>query len=257
MNRNHYEIKLHEGHRYITFPVLTDMGIKNCFTTSDILSGNSDEAKLMSDYEETFRFMDSSQDVRFFTSQVHSDGIKVISSSEEGAPFYAGRFFEDTDGLITGLRNTVLVTRFADCTPVVIIDPEKKVIANLHSGWRGTSKKIFLKAADIMCNQFGSLPQDLTVIIGPCIGYDDFEIQSDVLDIFRGSFGDINGFYRQKDQLHYLLDMQGIIERSLVSYGIKESNIYTADISTFSSELMHSYRRNPKSSGRMIMAVSL
>lgn len=64
--------------------------------------------------------------------------------------------------------------------------------------------------------------------------------------------------YRQKDQLHYLLDMQGIIERSLVSYGIKESNIYTVEhLNPAGSELMHSYRRNPKSSGRMIMAVSL
>lgn len=241
----------------MTFPVLTYMGIKNCFTTSDILSGDSYESALKRDYDEAFQFIDSSEDLHFFTSQIHSDGIKIITSAEEGTPFYAGRFFEDTDGLITNLRNTVLVTRFADCTPVVIVDPVKKVMANLHSGWRGTSKKIFIKAADIMCHEFGSLPQDLAVIIGPCIGYDDFEIQSDVLDIFRGSFGDIEGFYRKKDQLHYLLDMQGIMKRSLISYGIKESNIYTADISTFSSELMHSYRRNPESSGRMIMAVSL
>lgn len=241
----------------MTFPVLTDMGIKNCFTTSDILNGDSDESELKRDYDEAFQFMKGSEDLHFFTSQIHSDGIKIISSDEDALCFYAGRFFEDTDGLITDLRNTVLVTRFADCTPVVIVDPVKKVIANLHSGWRGTSKKIFIKATDIMCNKFGSLPQDLAVIIGPCIGYEDFEIQGDVLDIFRVSFGDIEGFYRKKDQLHYLLDMQGIIERSLISYGIKESNIYTADISTFSSELMHSYRRNPKSSGRMIMAVSL
>ena len=254
-NTNHYKIESHADHRYITFPVLTDLGIKHCFTTSDILKKSDDPYILKKAYFEAFDFIDGCEHPHIFTSQVHSDNIEVISSCLDGETFHSGQFYEDTDGLITNLKNTVLVTKFADCTPVVIVDPVNKVIANLHSGWRGTSKKIFLKALQIMSEKYCCIPENLIAIIGPCIGYEDFEIQKDVLDIFTDSFGNIDDYYTKKDPLHYLLDMQGVIKRSLVSDGLKESNIYSTDISTFSSELMHSYRRAGANAGRMIMAI--
>jgi len=158
---------------------------------------------------------------------------------------------------MTQLSSIALSTKFADCTPVIIYDPVQKVISNLHSGWKGTSKKISEKAVQMMSTIYGSKSKDLIAVIGPCIGYKDFEVQKDVIDIFSDSFSNIETFYSKKDQIHYLLDMQGIIERSLVSNGIKSSNIYSADISTFSSDFMHSFRRDGLKSGRMTMITVL
>jgi len=254
-NKKHYQMESYANHRYITFPVLTKLGIKHCFTTSDILKKPDDPVLLEKDYCEAFDFIAGSEYPHIFTSQVHSDNIEVVSSYLGGESFHSGIFYEDTDGLITNLKNTVLVAKFADCTPIVLVDPVNKVIANLHSGWRGTSKKIFLKALAIMSEKYQCIPENIIAIIGPCIGYQDFEVQKDVLDIFTGNFGNIDEYCAKKDPLHFLLDMQGVIERSLVSNGLKQSNIYSADISTFSSELMHSYRRDGINSGRMIMAI--
>lgn len=257
-NRNHYKIEYFSNHRYITFPILNHYGIKHCFTTGDILSFESDtEEKIKKDYDEIFNYLDCPVKDLFFTSQVHSDSIEAILAPNSGTAFYLGNFFENCDGLMTQLSGVALSTKFADCTPVVIYDPVKKVISNLHSGWKGTSKKISEKAVQMMSTIYGSKVEDLIAVIGPCIGYKDFEVQKDVIDIFSDSFSNIDKFYSKKDQIHYLLDMQGIIEGSLVSSGIKSSNIYSADISTFSSNFMHSFRRDGSKSGRMALITIL
>ncbi|MGB5824521.1 MAG: peptidoglycan editing factor PgeF [Proteocatella sp.] len=258
VNRNHYKIQYYNNHRYLTFPVLTHYGIKHCFTSSDILPFESDtEEQIEKDYDEIFNYINHPVNHRFFTSQVHSDNIETIITPHCGTAFYLGNFFEKCDGLMTQLSDVALLTKFADCTPIVIYDPIKKVIANLHSGWRGTSKKISEKAIAMMSQIYGSKPENLIVVIGPCIGYKDFEVQRDVIDIFSESFLNIDDFYTKKDHIHYLLNMQGIIERSLISIGVKESNIYSADISTFSSDLMHSFRRDGSKSGRMTLVTIL
>lgn len=257
-NRNHYKLEYFNNHRYLTFPILTSYGVKHCFTSADILTFRCDkEEEIKNTHDEIFSFIGHTPKDRYFTSQIHCDNIMDITSTDLGTPFYLGKFFEQCDGLITQLRDTALLTKFADCTPVIIYDPIKKVISNLHSGWRGTSKKISEKAINMMKTIYGCKPEDLIVVIGPCIGYGDFEVQKDVIDIFSENFSNIEDFYSKKDQIHYLLDMQGIIEQSLISNGVKPSNIYSADISTFSSNFMHSFRRDHSESGRMTFVTIL
>lgn len=263
INRNHYKIIESDGIRFLKFPILEKLEIPHFFTTSDISFHKlEDISQTKETFNNIFFNFGMSKNEHFFTSQVHSDNIELATLDNPNCKpneMGLGYYFEDCDGLISSTKNFSLITKFADCTPIVIYDTKNKCIANLHSGWRGTSKQIFIKAIEKMIDIYNSEVCDIIVVIGPCIGFTDFEVQQDVIDIFAKSFENINisNFYIKKDSIHYMLDMQSIIERALLDYGILEQNLYTADISTYSSDFMHSFRRDAEKAGRMILGLSL
>ena len=75
------------------------------------------------------------------TMQNHTDNIKIINGKiNKDKPDF--NMYENTDGLITNKKDIVLSTINADCILLIFYDPTKKVIANIHSGWRGTLKRI-------------------------------------------------------------------------------------------------------------------
>lgn len=263
INRNHYRIIELDGLRFLKFPILEKLNINHFFTTSDISFHKYDDIKQTAhNFTHIFSNFKMDKNDHFFTSQIHSDNIETIdvnNTKYKSLEMGFGYYFEDCDGLITINKNTSLITKFADCTPIIIYDTKNKCIANLHSGWRGTSKQIFIKAINNMQINFNSKLEDIIVLIGPCIGALDFEVQIDVLNIFKDSFKtlSIDDFCTKKDSIHYMLDMQSIIERALLDYGVYPNNIYTTDISTYSNNLMHSFRKDGENAGRMILGVSL
>ena len=70
-----------------------------------------------------------------FPRQTHTDQVAEIESIPETE-------LKDTDAMITGQTGICLCVQTADCVPVLLFDPEKKAIAAIHSGWRGTVKNI-------------------------------------------------------------------------------------------------------------------
>lgn len=263
INRNHYKIIESDGIRFLKFPILEQFEIAHFFTTSDIAFHKLDNmSQTKAEFNSIFLNFEISKNEHFFTSQIHSDNIEIAHLDNPDCKAHEmglGYYFENCDGLISDTKNVTLLTKFADCTPIVIYDTKNRCVANLHSGWRGTSKQIFIKALQKMTNLYNTDVKDVIVVIGPCIGFNDFEVQQDVIDIFTKSFEniDIEKFYIKKDSIHYMLNMQSIIERALLDYGILEQNIYTADISTYSSDFMHSFRRDGEKAGRMILGLSL
>ena len=75
------------------------------------------------------------------TKQNHTDNIQIVNKKiNKDMPDF--NIYENTDGLITNRKGIVLATINADCILLVFYDPVKKIIANVHSGWRGTLKRI-------------------------------------------------------------------------------------------------------------------
>ena len=68
----------------------------------------------------------------------------------------------------------------ADCAPVFIINPKKKIISAIHVGWKGAFKKIIYKAIYQLIKK-GSNVKDLIVVIGPCISQNNYEVKKDFL----------------------------------------------------------------------------
>ncbi len=166
--------------------------------------------------------------------------------------------YKNIDGLITNIPKAALIMRFADCTPILLFDPVKKVISNLHSGWRGTIKQIARKGVRKLVKEYGSNPKNILCGIGPGIKQCHFETDEQVKNIFKQEFGymdkieqiikkgrKING--KQK----YNIDTEAINKNILQEEGIPHENIITSGICTVcNNDLMYSYRANKNQEGR-------
>ena len=182
--------------------------------------------------------------------QRHTDSVEIVESDVQK--------FENVDGLITNKKYLNLVLSFADCTPILLYDPINKVIANIHSGWRGTVKKIGKKAAKKMISNFNTKPENIIACIGPCIGKCHFEVDEEVKNIFENTFSYFNRNFDiiEKRNGKYLIDTTLINKLILQEVGIKEKNIIESGICTYcNSDCMHSYRANGNQVGTNNIAV--
>jgi YfiH family protein len=175
------------------------------------------------------------------SKQIHEDVVMKVGSADKGNGITHENAFESADALITDETGVALATTFADCTPVFFIDPEKKVIALAHSGWRGTVKRISAKVIQKMVSDYGSEPKNVICAIGPSIQLDHFEVGDDVAQIFIDEFGAdtaavINGRYH--------VSMQTAIKKQLIEAGVSPANIDDSGICTYCrSELLFSHRK--------------
>ena len=110
--------------------------------------------------------------------QVHGSLVNIISTSSKKSD-------QDEDGLITNSPGIALAIRTADCIPILIFDPQKKVISALHSGWKGTRLEILKEAVIKMKTHFNSHLDDIHVLTGPHIYDCCYEIKEDVADQFK------------------------------------------------------------------------
>jgi YfiH family protein len=108
--------------------------------------------------------------------QVHRADVYV--HRERGAPGIS--VMDGYDGHATELPGLLLTASVADCVPVFIVDPRRKAIALVHSGWRGTAAGIVEKAIGILTGELGSSPDDLALHCGPAICGRCYEVGPEV-----------------------------------------------------------------------------
>ncbi|MBN2062264.1 MAG: peptidoglycan editing factor PgeF [Deltaproteobacteria bacterium] len=153
------------------------------------------------------------------------------------------------DALITNIPGISLMVKQADCQAVILFDPVKRVIANVHCGWRGNTINILGKVVKRMESEFGCYPSDLIAAIGPSLGPCCAEFITHK-NIFPKEFHE---FMRHEN--HF--DLWGISSMQLVRAGLDEKNIETAKICTkCNTDLFYSYRAE-KDTGRFATVVML
>ncbi len=214
---------------------------------------------------ELLKRMECCRGVRF-VQQVnleHTDNTVVIDekyikkSKKERAYVIA-------DGMITNLKQIPLLTRAADCAPVVVYDPVSNAVGVFHSGWRGTVKQVVPKGIVKMMDAYGSQPRDLVVAIGPYAGGSHYEVRREVLEMFINS-GNYNSdeiwsFITPREKPgYYLLNHGKAIFTSLIQQGVLPQRIQVSRYSTMSDEgnaLFTSERREGRSKRDYFAVVS-
>ncbi|MDO5726058.1 MAG: peptidoglycan editing factor PgeF [Tissierellia bacterium] len=243
-----YKIIERENINYITVPKLEELGVKNMFTMDKIdfkLPNPLDEEKRKKTFDICFDEMDIEPKNIFTSRQIHSKKVVSIENDKNYDRLKYWNRYPDCDGLITNTSKTLLLTKYADCLPIVLFDTQNRVIANVHSGWRGTLQKIVLEAIDQMINYYNSDPKNIIAILGPAIGYKDFEVTKEVYEEFHKQFN-YDNIIKQKDETHWLIDTRKINKNLLKEAKILAENIISIDISTVSDKRFHSYRRDGK-----------
>lgn len=177
-------------------------------------------------------------------NQTHTDVVKVVDSEK---PWEFMEAFQNVDGATTNQKEKALMLTYADCTPLLFYDPVKNVIANTHSGWKGTVQYIGSKTVEKMVEQYGCQPADIICCIGPTIRQCHFEVMQDVKDIFYDAFKDkldLSKYIRNgEDGEHFYIDAVGINIEMLKQAGLKEENIVDSGIcDVCEADTMHSCR---------------
>ena len=127
----------------------------------------------------------------------------------------------------------------------MFFDPVKRVIANVHSGWKGTLQRISVKAVEKMVEKYNSKYEDIICCICPSIRRCHFEVKKDVEKLFKEEFKDLNleEIIDEKENESWYIDTVLINKIILEKKGLKQENIIDSNICTVcNKDLMHSYR---------------
>ncbi len=151
--------------------------------------------------------------------------------------------FEDTDGLVTELKDVTLTSTHADCVPVYIYDPVRRAIGLAHAGWRGTVACIASELVYAMEEMYGCRPEDMRAVIGPAIGLCCFEVGSDVADRFLEELPLSEEYMVEKGGGKFAIDLKGINAELLRLEGLEEISI-SPDCTCCGGERFYSYRRD-------------
>lgn len=121
--------------------------------------------------------------------QMHTDNILVLNEKQniDTADINLD-YLNDFDAVITDKSQITLATTCADCLCVLLYDKNKGVIGNVHSGWRGTFKKIVQKTVLKMVEVYDCDPADIMVFMAPSIRKCCFEVDTDVMEMGKEIF---------------------------------------------------------------------
>lgn len=188
---------------------------------------------------------------RFDVWQVHSNKVMCTDT-----PRHPDAPHAKADGIMTDNPEVTLFMRFADCVPILLMDPVKKVIGIVHAGWQGTTKKIAQVAVEKMALRYGSMPATLLAGIGPSICQDCYEVGPNVLQEFKKSFGhEAAQFFKWRgSNLHLNLWQANLF--TLQSAGVKK--IETSGICTACNlKDWYSHRAENGKTGRFGILMSI
>ena len=177
-----------EKDKYYQFEELTKYeNLVHMFTKKDIDFNR--KVKTIDELESQFSEIETILGVKFrkivFPYQEHTNIVKSVTEENLDDKFLS------VDGTITNLKGVALVVSAADCQSILLYDDKKKVIGNVHSGWKGTLGRIIQNAIDLMVKEYGSNTRDIMAFICPSILKCCFEVDEDVVNLFKNEFNDI------------------------------------------------------------------
>ena len=195
------------------------------------------------------------------TRQEHTSNVLVAKNEDKGLGVVKLEPEISYDGLITNEKNIMLLTVEADCTPIYILDPINKAIGMVHSGWRGTVKRIVINALELMKENYGTDKEKVLIHFGPAICGDCYEVGIELIDEFKKILmcDDIHRVFKpiiDKPE-KYMLDVTESIKVTLINYGVPESNITKTNYCTFHDNLFHSWRREHDKTKQMLTGIML
>ena len=161
--------------------------------------------------------------------QTHTNNIRIVTEVDAGKGLFLPSDIKDTDGLVTNVPGLPIVIFYADCVPVLLYDHNKKVVATVHAGWRGTVSNIAGNAVRVMKDHFASTPTDILAAIGPSIGQCCFETGEEARIEFESA--GLSDNIISKDGKTYI-NLQESNKQFLINAGLNEENISISGLCT-------------------------
>jgi len=178
--------------------------------------------------------------------QRHGDGILVLKEPIHELPLPL-----EYDALITNASDLFLGILTADCVPILVVDPRRKVIAAIHAGRNGTALHVTSKCLKTMRDEFGSSIGDLRIAMGPSIGSCCYEIDRPV---FQSEW---EPFSASAGEGRWRIDLARINLHQMEKEGVNQAQVDSIDLCTrCHPDLFFSYRGEGKT-GRQLSFIGM
>ncbi|MBW6487905.1 peptidoglycan editing factor PgeF [Sulfurimonas sp.] len=223
----------------------------HAFTTKE--SGNlafhvrDDETEVQKNHELLAKELGYEKNSLVHMQQIHSDIVHVVANEDFKTP-------PTCDALITNRPNTPLMVMVADCSPILFYDDKKRVIAAAHAGRQGAFKNIVKNVVERMKTEFGTEAKNVHVSVGASIGVCCYEVGGEIYVEAKEKGLE---YAMQKRGGSFYLDVASILQKQLLSCGIKRENIeFCDDCTCCNTHKYFSYRAEAKT-GRFAGIIQL
>lgn len=180
--------------------------------------------------------------------QVHGNDVVVVDDTTDERP--------RCDALVVQTTGRLVGVLGADCPGVLIVDPVHRVLAVVHSGWRGTAANVVGATIDLLTTRFASRADELRAWIGPCIGAARYEVDAPVLAAIAAALGlggdlTTHAIARPTRPGHAQLDLRAALAIQLTQAGLVPSAVATSTACTYADDAdFFSHRRDGPRAGR-------
>ena len=179
-------------------------------------------------------------------NQDHTDTVIHINNEnkDQYLAYYNGTE-EKADAYIVDEKKIATLITTADCNPIIIYDPVRHVVANVHAGWKGVINRVYINAIKKMEKDFGSKAEDLIVCIGPSIRKCCFSSEEESFkEKFTSVFDYSNKYLEyEENSKRFHIDLIVILKEEFRKAGVQDKNVHIADICTrCNTEDFFSYR---------------
>ncbi|MGH6777844.1 MAG: peptidoglycan editing factor PgeF [Bradyrhizobium sp.] len=168
--------------------------------------------------------------------QIHSPDAVVATGPWEGG------IRPRADAIVTATENLAIGVTAADCGPVLMVDPNARVIGAAHAGWKGALTGI-LEATIAAMEKLGADRNRMLAALGPMIRQPSYEVGAEFVERFLDADGHNAVFFLPASrQGHAMFDLAGFILMRLENAGVLM--IDDLGVDTYSDERFYSYRRS-------------
>ncbi|GFP36970.1 polyphenol oxidase [Candidatus Hakubella thermalkaliphila] len=218
-----------------------------------------EEERVIRNRSKLFDILDLPLEQLTCAEQVHGDRVFLVTKELAGrGAFSQESSISGTDAMITREANLPLAMFYADCLPIIMVSPSKRIAAIVHAGWKGTYAEVSTKTLRHMRRQVRDNLEDLAVYFGPSIRGCCYQVD-----------GELFGQFRKKFPLHsqscfiqrggsYFLDLEQINKESLKIQGVKETRMVSLGHCTAChNDLYFSFRKSRRETGRQAGVVCI
>jgi polyphenol oxidase len=168
--------------------------------------------------------------------QTHSPDVVVASGPWEGAAR------PRADAIVTRTEGLAIGASAADCGPILLADPNARVIGAAHAGWKGALSGILESTIDAM-EKLGAERNGIVAAIGPLIRQQNYEVGNEFVERFIEADAENALFFLPAAREHHaMFDLAGFIRLRLENAGVLV--IDDTGLDTYSDQRFYSYRRS-------------
>lgn len=169
--------------------------------------------------------------------QVHSPDVLVVEEEWRDGPR------PKVDALVTTRRNIAVAASHADCVPILFADPDARMVAAAHAGWRGAIGGVLQATVKQMC-ALGARSERIRAGVGPCIGQASYEVGPEFPAPFLAQNPTNARFFRPAQRAgHHMFDLESYVAAELAAMKLGAIEVAHRDTCA-EADTFFSYRRS-------------